>query len=441
MVLASGILIPEIQLLILLTLMVIVAIIDKYIKLPYTMALVLAGILVGLAGIEGIELSRELIFFVFLPALLFEGAIHINPNRLRNNAKIILILSFFGLVLSTFIVGILIHKLTHIPLVFSVLFGAMVMPTDPVSVLALFNKLGVSKELTTIVEGESLFNDGVGVVLFEVLLALAIGSTDFNLIETILGFGYVVLGGLGIGLIMGYIAYIVLTHIDDDLIEIPITGILAYGTFIVAESIHVSGVMGVVVAGLFIGNHGTQFAMSPTTRTPIFTFWRTIAFIVNSTIFLLIGIRIPLGNLYESAFLVLAAIFAVVLARVLSVYPLVFLSNLKSKRKISGRWQHVINWGGLHGSIPIALVLGLKPDMAHIDEISVMVFGVVLFSLIVQCLTVEPLIKRLKIITAKSKEREYKEILESLKKGSISEEVASEMVRDLDWGIDNLNSR
>ncbi len=516
MVLASGILIPETQFLILLILAVIVSIIVKYIKLPYTIALVLVGLLVGLAGIEEIELSRELIFFVFLPALLFEGSIHIDLDQLRKNAKIILILSFFGLVLSTFIVGILIHKLTHIPLIFSVLFGAMVMPTDPVSVLALFKKLGVSKELTTIVEGESLFNDGAGIVIFEVLLALAVEKAHFNLIETLLDFGYVVIGGLGIGLILGYVAYGVLKHIDDHLIEILITGILAYGTFIVAESIHASGVMGVVVAGLFIGNRGTQFAMSPTTRISILTTWEIAAFIVNSVIFLLIGIRIPLGNLYESAFLVLAAIFAVVLARVLSVYPLVLLSNLKSKRKISGSWQHVINWGGLHGSIPIALFLGLKPDMAHIDEISIMVFGVVLFSLIIQALTIEPLIKRLKIITINPHEIEYEKImakkisnqraretvkelyarkeiphelyhelkdlyekeadelkvlaskklekeedlrekqlniakrkiliaqkssiLESLRRGLVSEEVASELVQDLDSEIDSLNS-
>jgi len=427
MVLAPGILIPEIQFLILLILAVIVAIVVKYIKLPYTIALVIAGILIGLMGIEEIELSRELIFFIFLPALLFEGSIHIDLDQLRGNAKIILTLAFLGLVLSAFIVGILIHELTNIPLVFSLLFGAMIMPTDPVSVLALFKKMGVSKELTTIVEGESLFNDGTGIVLFEVLLALALGEAQFNPIATLLNLGYVVLGGIGIGLILGYVAYGVLKHIDDHLIEVLITGILAYGTFIVAESIHVSGVMGVVAAGLFIGNRGTQFAMSPTTRISILTSWEIAAFIINSIIFLLIGVRIPLGNLYESAFLVLSAISAVVLARILSVYPLLSLLNLRSKIKIPLKWQHVINWGGLHGSIPIALFLGLNPEMPHWNEISVMVFGVVLFSLIVQGLTVEPLIKRLKIVTVRPEEVEYERIMAR----KISIQRARETVRKL----------
>ena len=427
MVLAPEILIPEIQFLILLILAVIVAIIVKYIKLPYTIALVLAGILVGLTGIEEIELSRELIFFIFLPILLFEGSIHIDLNQLRENAKIILILAFLGLVLSTFIVGILIHELTNIPLIFSVLFGAMIMPTDPVSVLALFKKMGISKELTTIVEGESLFNDGAGVVLFEVLLALALGEVEFNLIATLLNFGYVVIGGIGIGLILGYVAYGVLKHIDDHLIEVLITGILAYGTFIVAESIHASGVMGVVAAGLFIGNRGTQFAMSPTTRISILTSWEIAAFIVNSVIFILMGIAIPLSNLYNNASLVLLAISAVVLARTLSIYPLTTLLNLRSRSKISLNWQHVINWGGLHGSIPIALFLGLNPKMPHWNEISVMVFGVVLFSLIVQGLTVGPLIKRLRIIAVKPEEVEYEKIMAR----KISIQRARETVKEL----------
>jgi CPA1 family monovalent cation:H+ antiporter len=411
MALSSAIPIPEIQFLVLLIIAVIVAIIVKYIKLPYTIALILVGIIVGLTGIEEIELSKELIFFIFLPVLLFEGSIHIDLDRLRENSRIIIILAFFGLVISTFIVGILIMELTGIPLIFSVLFGAMIMPTDPVSVLALFKKMGISKELTTIVEGESLFNDGTGIVIFEVLLALSLGEVEFDLIATLIDLGYVVIGGIGIGLILGYVAYGVLKHIDDHLIEVIITGILAYGTFIVAEQFTVSGVMGVVVAGMFMGNRGTKFAMSPTTRISILTSWEIAAFIVNSVIFILVGIAIPLGNLYDNIPLVFSAIFAVILARTLTVYPLTYVFNLRSKTKVPMSWQHVINWGGLHGSIPIALFLGLSTETPYRNEISVMVFGVVLFSLIAQGLTVEPLIKRLGIITTKPEEREYEKIM------------------------------
>lgn len=410
MISESGILVPEIQFLVLLIVAVIVAIVVKYVRLPYTIALLVVGILFGLTSIEEIELSQDLIFYIFLPVLLFEGSIHIDVDELRDNAKIILILAFIGLVLSTLLVGVIISEFTSMPLVFSVLFGAMIMPTDPVSVLALFKKLGVSKKLTTIVEGESLFNDGAGVVVFSVLLALATGSAEFNLVSTLIDFFYVVVGGLGIGLVLGYFAYGVLKHVDDHLIEILVTGILAYGSFIAAEQIGVSGVMGVVAAGLFIGNRGTEFAMSAKTRIAILTSWELAAFIINSVIFILMGIRIPLLSVYENINIVVVAVGAVVLARSLSVYPLIGLFNTKTRDRIPLSWQHVVNWGGLHGSIPIALMLGL-PAIAYRAELSAMVFGVVLFSLIFQGLSVEPLIRRLGIIAVSEEEKEYERVM------------------------------
>ncbi len=426
MVVESQILVPEIQFIILLIISVIVAIAVKYVNLPYTIALLIVGMLVGLTGIEEIELSKGLIFFIFLPALLFEGSIHIDLNKLRDNAKIITILAFIGLTASVFIVGIIINEFTGIPLLPAVLFGAMIMPTDPVSVLALFKKLGVPKKLTTIVEGESLFNDGVGVVLFSVILALVSGEAEFNLVGTLINFSYVILGGLGIGLVSGYFAYGILKQLDDHLIEILITGILAYGTFIVAELIHASGVMGVVVAGLFIGNRGTEFAMSPKTRITILSSWELVVFIINSVIFLLMGIRIPVGLLLDNLQLVLIAICAVVFARAFCAYSLIGLFNIKSRKKISLGWQHVINWGGLHGSIPIALVLGL-PVIEYGNELSIMVFGVVVFSLIFQGLTIEPLVKKLKIITSSPQEVEYEKIIAK----KISIQKASDTLKEL----------
>jgi monovalent cation:H+ antiporter, CPA1 family len=433
----------EVQFLVLLLIAVIVAIAVKYVRLPYTIALVLVGMVVGYTGIEEIELSKDLILFIFLPVLLFEGAIHIDIDRLRENGKLILFLSFIGLAIGTFSVGVMINYLTGIPILYAALFGAMIMPTDPVSVLALFKKMGVSPKLTNIVEGESLFNDGTGIVLFQVILSMILDASGLDIGGTLMSLGYVVLAGFGIGLVVGYVAYGLLKRIDDHLIEVIITGILAYGSFILAESGHASGVMAVVAAGLLIGNKGTQFAMSPTTRVSILTFWEIAAFIVNSIIFLLIGIRIPVSVLLQNANMVLIAIAVVVFARVLSTYPLISLFNLRSKKseRISWNWQHVINWGGLHGSIPIALALGL-PEIQYRPELLAMVFGVVLFSLVGQGLTIEPLIKRLKVAVVAEGEIAYeklmtrkmvsKEALDTVKEMHERKEIPTKLYKELE---------
>ncbi len=408
----EALVLTEIGFLGLLLIAVLVAIAVKYIRLPYTIALVLCGLGIGFMGFHSISLSKELILFVFLPPLLFEGAIHIDIDKLRENLTSILLLAVVGLSFGILLVGLLLNSLTGIELIYCLLFGAMIMPTDPISVLALFKKLGVSKRLSMIVEGESLFNDGVGIVLFMVILRV-VEASHFSIVETIIEFLMVVLGGLLIGFIAGYSTYRFLRHIDDHLIEVVITGILAYGTFIACESLHVSGVMGVVAAGLLIGNRGTAFAMSPTTRIAIRDSWALTAFMVNSLIFLLIGIQIPIGNILshpDLMVMITVSILVVLIARALTVYPLLMTLNLKSKRKISFAKMHVINWGGLHGSIPIALLLSL-PAIPHLEELSFMVFGVVLFSLVVQGLTMEPLIKMLNLIKIRPEVEKYERIL------------------------------
>ena len=397
----------EIQFIGLLLIAVIVSIAVKYIRLPYTIALVLLGTLTGFIGFHPIPLSEELILFIFLPALLFEGAINIDFDKLRENLDLILLLAIVGLTLSILFVGYSLHYLTGIPLIYTLLFGAMIMPTDPVSVLALFKKLGVSRELSVLVEGESLFNDGTGIVLFGVILSLVeIQSQQLNILQTLLDFLFVVVGGLLIGLVTGYAVYSILRHLDDHLIEVVLTGILAYGTFLICESVHVSGVIGVVAAGLLIGNRGTLFAMSPTTRIAIQDSWELTAFIVNSLIFLLIGIQIPMQEIYSHLGLIIYSITMVLLARALTVYSLTMLLNLRKKKGTSLSWMHVINLGGIHGSIPIALLLSL-PAISYLDELSFMVFGTVLFSLVAQGLTIEPLVKKLNLAQTQPQMEEY----------------------------------
>ncbi len=401
----------EIQFIGLLLIAVLVSIAVKYIRLPYTIALVLLGTLTGFMEFHPIQLSEELILFIFLPALLFEGAINIDFDKLRENLDLILLLAVLGLTLSVLFVGYTLHHLTGMPLIYTLIFGAMIMPTDPVSVLALFKKLGVSRKLSVLVEGESLFNDGTGIVLFGVILSLVESqSQQFSILQTILDFFFVVLGGLVIGLLTGYTVYSILRHLDDHLIEVVLTGILAYGTFIVCESVHVSGVIGVVAAGLLIGNRGTIFAMSPTTRIAIQDSWELMAFIVNSLIFLLIGIQIPMQGVYSHLELIIYSIAVVLLARALMVYPLTMLLNLKKKAGTSYSWMHVINLGGIHGSIPIALLLSLS-GIKYLEELSFMVFGTVLFSLVVQGLAIEPLVKKLNLVEKHPGIEEYTKLI------------------------------
>lgn len=400
----DNLIVPEIQFLTLLTIAAGVAMAARHFRFPYTIALVLVGIFAGLTGLKAPALTEEIILFLFLPPLLFEGSIHFNVNQLKSNAKLIFSLSLFGLIFSALGVGFMVHYLTGIPLIYCLLFGAIIMPTDPVSVLALFKKIGVPKKLSTIVEGESVFNDGVGVVLYGIIIAMVIsGNIDpFNALGK---FFLVVIGGLGLGVALGYLAYGILKKVDDHTIEVLISIILAYSSFIIAESFHFSGVMAVVAAGILIGNKGTSMAMSPTTRLSINNFWEIAVFVVNSLIFLMIGIAIHIFTFIEFGFIILVGIISMVLVRSLIIYILVPISTDKRDR-IPLKWQHIINLGGIHGSIPIALVLGL-PAMEFSREISTMVFGAVFFSLVVQGLSIQPLLNLMGIGKISEEERDY----------------------------------
>jgi len=443
----------EFQLILLFSIAAIIAVLMKYIKFPYAITLVIVGLFIGFLGISGIELSKDIIFFLFLPPLLFEGAINIEFSKLKENLRPIIMLAFPGMIAGIFAVGLLVSWLTGIPLVFALLFGAIIMPTDPVSVLAVFKELGVPKKLKMIVEGESLFNDGTSVVMFTAILAI-ISTGAFSVQNTILYFIASTAGGLVFGLLTGYLAIKLLEKIDEPSIEVLITLVLAYATFLFAEYyLHVSGVFAVLAAGLFIGNKGKQFAMSPSTRIANATFWEIIVFIVNTLIFIMIGTKIPVYALTSHIALIGIAIFAVFIARMVNVYPFILVLRW-FKEKIPLKWQHVINWGGLHGSLPIALLLGL-PKIEHYEQISVMVYGVVFFSLIVQGLTITGLIKRLKISSISRLQEEYeldfvnnqavkearRTLSELLKKGEISQIVHNQLDRSLEAEENGLDEK
>ncbi|MCH8342845.1 MAG: sodium:proton antiporter [Planctomycetes bacterium] len=379
-----------------------VGVLTKFIKIPYTVALVLAGLLVAVLGAapQGVVITKDLVFVLFLPPLLFQAGLHMDLDLLRRKAIPVTTLAIPGVLLSMLVTGFAISFFLPDNAVGSgvwlpaLLFGAMLAPTDPISVLATFKRAKAPEALRTLVEGESVFNDGTGVVLFLILFGAVVGGESLSVAGGVLEFVQVVGLGLVVGLGSGLIAFWLLKRLDDHVLENAITVVLVWGSFIIAEHLEASGVIAVVVAGLIMGNYGTRLAMSKQTRETIHTFWESIDFIVNSMVFLLIGIELQYvaqnTQLLEvNVILAVAATFlAILAARAIMVYPIAYLFGRHWPRG----WKHVVFWSGLKGSIPLALVLWL-PESPLRNFLLPVAFGVVLVSLLLQGLTI-PLLMR-----------------------------------------------
>ncbi len=382
-----------------------VAIIVRRLHIPYTVALVVVGLLLTVQSDVKFELTPELILALFVPPLVFEAAFHLNLNELRKNATYILVMAVPGVLLTMLIVGGIIWIGTPLSLPLAMVFGALIAATDPVAVVALFRLLGVPKRLAVLVEGESLFNDGTALVLFNLALAIAL-THQFNPWQSLTDFASVSIGGIVLGLVLGWAISRLIAQIDDYLIEITLTTVLAYGAYLLAERLHFSGVLAVVAAGLITGSLGPQ-GMSPTTRIVLYNFWEYITFLVNSLVFLLIGLEVDLKALSNAWQALAWAIGGVLIARVIVVYGLGWLTNRFSE-PISWRWRHVIAWGGLRGALSLALALSLPASLGtDRDLIRTMAFGVALFTLLIQATTMRPLIQHLKIITIDPAQIEY----------------------------------
>jgi monovalent cation:H+ antiporter, CPA1 family len=407
------------QILILLFIGVLVSLLAKTFRQPYSIALVIVGLLIGMVHFPLLEHAKEfitqstvfqvLVISIFLPTLLGEATLKLPFSHLNENKKPILALAFGGTFISFILIGSGAYYLLNLPIIVAFTFAALMSATDPISVLSIFKTLGVSKKLTTVIEGESLFNDGIAVVLFTISSVYLLDYLNMGWIGLSSGiflFLKFVIGGLAIGAIFGYAASLLIKPIDNYPLEITISLLLFFGSFFTAEVIHVSGVIAVVVAGLIFGNYGAKIGMSAVTRLNINNFWDVIAFIANSLIFLVVGLeinRIPFENKWG---VIILAIIIVLLARSIAVYTsLSFVKNISTKEK------HVLNWGGLKGSLSIALALSLPQDFPGRDDVLIFTFSVVLFSLIIQGLTIKPLISKLKVIKENKRINEYEEVI------------------------------
>jgi monovalent cation:H+ antiporter, CPA1 family len=383
-----------------------VAIAVQRLRIPYTVALVIAGLLITFQSPLHVELTPELILALFVPPLVFEAAFHLNLAELRRNLPAILMLAVPGVILSTLIVGGLLAWLTPLSLPVALIFGALISATDPVAVVVLFRSLGLPKRLGTLVEGESLLNDGTAIVVFNLVLVVAL-TGQFNPVEGVADFFGVAAGGVVVGLALGWLISRLIAHIDDYLIETTLTTVLAFGSYLLAERLHFSGVLAVVAAGLISGSAGPQ-GMSPTTRIVLVNFWEYVAFLANSLVFLLIGLEVDAPALLAVWQPIVWAIGAVLAARVVVVYGLSWLVNRWLAEPIPWRWQHILNWGGLRGAISLALALSLPAALGPDREVlRLMAFGVVLFTLLVQATTMQPLIRWLRIVTRSEAQDEY----------------------------------
>ncbi|MEB3196587.1 MAG: cation:proton antiporter [Candidatus Sericytochromatia bacterium] len=387
----------------------IVAAVARRAGLPYATALVVTGLGLGYSGLlPPVKLDAEWMLGLFLPILLFEAAINTNASHLRDDRVPVGLLASAGVFVSAAFTAAGVAWALALPWQLALLMGVMFSITDTVAVLAVFRSLKVPARLATIMEGESLFNDGVTLVLFKLVLAVVLTGA-FHPGGTLLELGVVSFGGMTVGMLAGLAATWALRAAPDHLSEIALTVLLALSTYHGAEWLHVSGVIAVVVAGLVVGNHAWKRALAPSSQIAMGSFWEFAAFGVNSLVFLLVGLNIPLQSLWQRAPEIAWCTLAIVVGRAVAVYGGFSTLRLLRTRPVPASWQHAMVWGNMKGSLTMVLALSLPSSVPQRDLVVTVTVGVVLVSLLLQGLSLGAFIRWLRISGVSALQRRFEE--------------------------------
>ena len=369
-----------------------VAMVSRRIGLPYTAGLVLAGIGLAYSPVgAALPLSRELIFNVFLPPLIFEAAMQLRWSRFRREMPLTLVLAFLGVAVSAAVVAGGMHLLLGWSLLGAAFFGVLIAATDPVSVIAAFKEMKAEPRLSMVVESESLLNDGVAAVGFAILIGIANGEA-LTASGAALALLWTVAGGLVIGAAIGIGVLTLAGRTTDHLVEVTLTTVVAWGSFLLAEHVHASGVFAALAAGLIVGNVGPRGSISVAGRQHVQDFWAYAAFLANSCLFLLIGSHEAHQPIALVSLPLVVAIVLTLVGRAAAVYPLA-LPFARSGLRLPATYQHVLVWGGLRGAVGLALALAVPASVAERGQIVVVTFGVVAFSIFAQGLSMPRLLR------------------------------------------------
>ena len=398
---------------ILLAITLVVALIARGLRLPYTLALVMAGLAIGLTPlVRGPQLDPNLVLFLFLPALLFNGAWSAEVEKLAADWLPILLLAGPGLLIGLTFLAVVLHFGVGLSWLMAILLGAVVSPTDPISALSLLKQLHISERLSTIIEGESLFNDGVGVAVFEVVLQLLLPSLGLasvagafkgvSLLSLDVEIIWLLLGGPLLGIVLGWIIARLLRLSNDHLFETTLTFGTAYGSYLLGSALHTSGLLTVVCTGLVLGSYGRRKGMSSRAQEAAEDVWDFIGYMANSLLFLLLGIQIGASSLLSTLPGIFWAVLGVIMGRVLLIYTMIPLQNaiaryvakrsarqrkphtLPPPRPVPSSWRSLLALVGLRGALSIALVLSLPINFTQRSLLEGIVYGVVLITLLGQ---------------------------------------------------------
>lgn len=374
-----------------------VAIGTRRINMPYSVGLVIAGFVLALTPVGvGLELTPAIVFQLLLPPLLFEAAIQIPWKNFRRELPLLLSLVTVGVVLAASLVAVGMHYLVGWGWLGAAFFGVLIAATDPVSVIATFKENKVDHRLHLLVESESLLNDGIAALLFALLVGVAAGG-DLGVGSASLSLVKIAGGGIVTGLVVGGALLLVAGRTEDKLVEISLTMLAAYGSFLAAEHFHMSGVLATVTAGILVGNVGWLGSISDEGREAVLSFWDYAAFLANSFVFILIGDGEASPTLFAAIPVAVIATLLSLGGRAMAIYPLT-LAYAKSKLAVPTKFKHVLFWGGLRGALSLALALLIPESVPEREAIISATFLVVAFSLFVQGITMPPFLRKLGLV-------------------------------------------